>query len=126
MDRLRVRGGEWDTQKTIEPFEHQDRAVKHVTIHPLFNRANVHNDFALVHLAEPFVLAPHIDVACLPDENFSTSSFIGKNCFATGWGKDRFGISFFPKHNYILVFEKFVEQYFITFIKVKKSSKALV
>jgi hypothetical protein len=49
------------------------------------------NDFALIHLSEPFILAPHIDVACLPDTLHAVDSFIPRGCYATGWGKDRFG-----------------------------------
>ncbi len=41
VDHLLVRAGEWDTQKTIEPLEHQDRSAKHVSIHPLFNPKNL-------------------------------------------------------------------------------------
>ncbi len=41
VDGLRVRGGEWDTQNTIEPLKHQDRSAKHVSIHPLFNPINL-------------------------------------------------------------------------------------
>ncbi len=45
----------------------QDRYAKYVSVHPGFSPLNLQNDFALIHLSEPFLLAPHIDVACLPD-----------------------------------------------------------
>lgn len=90
-ESIKIRAGEWDTQKTIEPQPHQDRSAKYVSIHPGFSPLNLQNDFALIHLAEPFYLAPHIDVACLPDNLHSESSFIPQGCYATGWGKDRFG-----------------------------------
>merc|ERR1712110_416281 len=35
-----------------------------------------------------FVLSSHIDTACLPQLG---ESFDGTTCFATGWGKDKFG-----------------------------------
>lgn len=90
-ESIKIRAGEWDTQKTIEPQPHQDRNAKWVSIHPGFSALNLQNDFALIHLAEPFYLAPHIDVACLPDNLHASSSFIPQGCYATGWGKDRFG-----------------------------------
>merc|ERR1712154_549298 len=35
-----------------------------------------------------FVLDSHIDTACLPQPG---ENFDGTTCFATGWGKDKFG-----------------------------------
>lgn len=60
-------------------------------IHPLYEPENLHNDFAVVHLAEPFVFARHIGKACLPDFKAPKDSFVGKDCVVTGWGKDKFG-----------------------------------
>eukprot|EP00094_Tigriopus_californicus_P009281 TCALIF_08948-PA protein Name:"Similar to Sb Serine proteinase stubble (Drosophila melanogaster)" AED:0.32 eAED:0.35 QI:0/0.25/0.4/1/0.5/0.8/5/32/472 len=87
---IRVRCGEWDTQQTIEPLPHEDRDVRYSSIHPAFNNASLHNDFALLHLEKPFELAPHIDVMCLPTEG--RSGYTKAGCIATGWGKDQFGI----------------------------------
>ena len=39
--QLKVRCGEWDTQKEIEPVIHQDRYVSHVSINPLFSARNI-------------------------------------------------------------------------------------
>ena len=61
-------------------------------MHPLFNPSNLQHDFALVHLDQDFELKPHIDTICLPEQsNSQYLDFYGNNCFATGWGKDRFG-----------------------------------
>jgi hypothetical protein len=68
----------------------QERKVRHVSVHPAFNDANLHNDYALLHLTEDFDLAPHINVVCLPtDEHFD--DFIKEECVAAGWGKDSVG-----------------------------------
>jgi len=85
---LLVRCGEWDTQNETEPYPHQDRFVKDLTMHPEFDGRNLQNDFALLFTAEDFELSSHVDTACLPnpDELFEENT-----CFATGWGKDRFG-----------------------------------
>merc|ERR1712079_957074 len=86
--QLKIRCGEWDTQNETEPYPHQDRYVEALNIHPEFDGRNLHNDFAVLFTSEDFVLASHIDTVCLPqaDDIFEEST-----CFATGWGKDKFG-----------------------------------
>merc|ERR1712038_560078 len=63
-----------------------------------FDSKNLQNDFALIHLAEEFPLTQHINTMCLPDpfyadEEFDDdeTSYDTSDCFATGWGKDKFG-----------------------------------
>jgi len=85
---LLVRCGEWDTQNETEPYPHQDRFVKDMIIHPEFNGRNLQNDFALLYTAKEFELSSHVDTVCLPDPE---ELFEANTCFATGWGKDRFG-----------------------------------
>jgi len=85
---LKVRCGEWDTQHQTEPYEHQDRTVSSLNIHPEFEARNLQNDFAVLFTSEEFVLSSHIDTACLPQAG---ETFDGNTCFATGWGKDKFG-----------------------------------
>ncbi|CAD6992026.1 chymotrypsin-like protease CTRL-1 isoform X2 [Ceratitis capitata] len=84
-----VRAGEWDSQTTKERLPYQERSVQRVITHPNFNSRNVANNFALVVLSQPFVLADHINVACLARQN--AAPLAGAQCFATGWGKDVFG-----------------------------------
>jgi len=95
---VKVRCGEWDTQQQIEPQKHVDRFAKHISIHPAFDSKNLQNDFALIHLQDDFPLTQHINTMCLPDpfyaEDFDSDdepSYENSNCFATGWGKDKFG-----------------------------------
>merc|ERR1712244_12052 len=87
---LKIRCGEWDTQNETEPYPHQDRRVQDMTIHPLFDPRTLASDWALLFTAEDFNLSSHIDTACLPQAN---EVFDGTTCFATGWGKDKFGSS---------------------------------
>merc|ERR1712014_536933 len=70
------------------PSQLKIRCGEALNIHPEFDGRNLHNDFAVLFTSEDFVLASHIDTVCLPqaDEIFEEST-----CFATGWGKDRFG-----------------------------------
>jgi len=85
---LKIRCGEWDTQNQTEPYPHQDRYVQALNIHPEFDGRNLQNDFAVLFTSEDFVLASHIDSVCLPQAD---ELFDGSTCFATGWGKDKFG-----------------------------------
>jgi len=85
---LKVRCGEWDTQHQTEPRPHQDRQVANLEIHPEFEPRNLQNDFAVLFTSQEFELSDHIDTACLPEAG---ESFSGTTCFATGWGKDKFG-----------------------------------
>ncbi|XP_026744110.1 phenoloxidase-activating factor 2 isoform X2 [Trichoplusia ni] len=86
---LRVRAGEWDTQSTKEIYPFQDRDVASVEMHEDFNKGNLFYDIAILFLAKPMDLAPNVRVACLPPPRQRQDD--GKRCFATGWGKDRFG-----------------------------------
>ena len=61
-----VRCGEWDTQKEVERYNHQDRQAEKVIVHPAFNSKNLENDFALIMMKEPFQRNHHIDTICLP------------------------------------------------------------
>merc|ERR1712112_228826 len=85
---LKIRSGEWDTQGETEPYPHQDRSVAAMEVHPQFNSRNLQNDWAVLFTSREFILSSHIDTVCLPapEEEFS-----GTTCFATGWGKDKFG-----------------------------------
>jgi len=85
---LKVRCGEWDTQNETEPYSHQDRHVKDITIHPLFNSRSLASNWALLFTSEEFILSSHIDTVCLPQAG---ELFEETTCFATGWGKDKFG-----------------------------------
>merc|ERR1712115_516011 len=85
---LKIRCGEWNTQDQNEPRPHQDRYVTNLDIHPAFNGKNLANDWALLYTAQPFELQEHIDTICLPQPG---EQFAGDTCFATGWGKDKFG-----------------------------------
>nr|ACB41380.1 serine proteinase-like 2b [Pacifastacus leniusculus] len=85
---LKVRAGEWDTQRTYELFPHQDRNVAKVVVHQGYKSGPLFNDFALLFLDQPFELAPNVDTLCLPNQD---QNLLGVECWATGWGKDRFG-----------------------------------
>lgn len=86
---MKIRAGEWDTQTTKELYIHQDRGVAEVIVHPRFNPKTLHNDVALLILNDPVQIGGHIGLICLPEQD---QLFDHKRCFASGWGKDKFGM----------------------------------
>ncbi|GFQ93913.1 dnaJ homolog subfamily C member 13 [Trichonephila clavata] len=82
-----VRLGEWDTQNTDEFMPHEDYGVDEIMIHPQYRSNNLFNDIAVVRLDRQVVFKPHIDTACLPQDD---DDFTGQECVATGWGTDAY------------------------------------
>ncbi|XP_034473436.1 phenoloxidase-activating factor 2 [Drosophila innubila] len=85
---LIVRAGEWDTQTKGEPIPHEDRYVKEIIYHEQFNKGSLYNDVALLFLESPLNFQENIQPVCLPN---SGEQFDYDRCFATGWGKNKFG-----------------------------------
>ncbi|XP_075989409.1 phenoloxidase-activating factor 2-like [Anticarsia gemmatalis] len=85
---LKIRAGEWDTQTVKEIFPYEERIVQEIVIHKDFQPKSLKNDIALLRLDSPLVLADHINVICLPEQDEVFDSH--KNCVANGWGKDVF------------------------------------
>lgn len=83
-----ARAGEWDTQTKSEPFPFQDRTVKDVKIHERYRPGSLFNDIALLFLDAPMDLVENVNTACLPPPDVKLDT---ERCFATGWGKDKFG-----------------------------------
>jgi plasma kallikrein len=87
-EMLIVRAGEWDTQTPHEMYKHSDYDIQEIIIHDKFNPRNLHNDIALLVLSEPVKFSEHINTVCLPHEMEFTKDY---ECYAMGWGKDKFG-----------------------------------
>ena len=85
---LRIRAGEWDTQTNYEIFPHQDRGVRSVIVHEKYDAGAQFFDVAILILSEPVDYAENVDVVCLSEQN---AVYDGSRCFASGWGKDKFG-----------------------------------
>jgi len=84
---LKVRLGEWDTQKTDEFLPHEDYDVTQVMLHPSFNSKNLWNDIALLRVDREIIFRPNVDSVCLPSP---TEVFEGQHCVTTGWGKNAY------------------------------------
>uniref|UniRef100_A0A6P4FLA5 Phenoloxidase-activating factor 2 n=1 Tax=Drosophila rhopaloa TaxID=1041015 RepID=A0A6P4FLA5_DRORH len=83
-----VRAGEWDTQTTNEIIPHEDRYVKDIVYHEQFNKGALYNDVAVMLLESPFTSQMNIQPVCLPNLG---DNFDFERCYATGWGKNKFG-----------------------------------
>jgi len=86
---LKVRLGEWDTQTPDELYVHQDHLVSKIIVHEEYYAGALYNDVALIVLDEETKFAPNVDTVCLPPPNVN---FDGQRCYASGWGKDSFGV----------------------------------
>ncbi|CAL1266443.1 unnamed protein product [Larinioides sclopetarius] len=82
-----IRLGEWDTQNTDEFMPHEDYGAQEIFIHSQYRPSNLHNDIAVVRLNKTVNFKPHIDTACLPQDE---DDFTGQECVATGWGTDAY------------------------------------
>lgn len=89
-ERIMIRAGQWDLSIKNETIPHQDRFIEEIIFHPEYNRSrlSLHNDIALLIMAEPIRLAENVNVICLPDEN---TAFDRSQCVVTGWGKNNPG-----------------------------------
>lgn len=85
---LKIRAGEWDTQTTKERLPYQERQVVRINSHPDFNPRSLAFDVAVLELDKAVDLSDHINVVCLPPNNYDTRR---SDCFASGWGKNQFG-----------------------------------
>jgi secreted trypsin-like serine protease len=85
---LIVRFGEWDSEKAYELFPHADHEVDKIVMHEKFYAPAVHNDVALLFLKTEVTFAETIDTICLPTQDQPIDM---TRCFATGWGKSKFG-----------------------------------
>lgn len=85
--KIKVRGGEYNTQITDEICPHMDRNVEKIISHEEFHRPTLINSIALIVLSHPFDLSPTINIICLP---LPKANFDGDLCITTGWGKENF------------------------------------
>ncbi|XP_022920613.2 phenoloxidase-activating factor 2-like [Onthophagus taurus] len=83
-----IRAGEWDTKTNLEIYPHENVAVKEKIIHEHFYYGGLHNDVAILILEREIPYKDHIDVICLPPQDFVPDDNSG--CIASGWGKKNF------------------------------------
>ncbi|OQV25899.1 Serine proteinase stubble [Hypsibius exemplaris] len=82
-NRMIVRIGEYDFRDANSTYPHVDIRVAERVIHQKFNFLTFENDVALLRLAEPVKLGPHIIPVCLaPFKNYT-----GSYGTISGWGR---------------------------------------
>ncbi|XP_041969294.1 serine protease 7-like [Aricia agestis] len=87
-----VRIGEFDTrtnpdcQLSMCAPPVQDRKIKHIIIHPEFNKPPYHNDIAIVEMDNPVELNEYVTPLCLPREE-EIRPKLGEIVSVAGWGK---------------------------------------
>uniref|UniRef100_G3WF48 Peptidase S1 domain-containing protein n=1 Tax=Sarcophilus harrisii TaxID=9305 RepID=G3WF48_SARHA len=62
------------------------RSIKHILIHPAFDRTTMDNDIALLQMTEPFQFNHYVHPVCLPKKGQEIPS--SSMCVVTGWGTD--------------------------------------
>ncbi|XP_023349460.1 enteropeptidase [Eurytemora carolleeae] len=89
-DIFLVRCGEWDAKNpdNTSLYRYQERSVKKIVLHPGFKEESLHNNFAVLFLDREFEISDHIRPICLPKPGVVFPE--GTDCYAHGWGKDRF------------------------------------
>ncbi|XP_060839761.1 phenoloxidase-activating factor 2-like isoform X2 [Rhopalosiphum padi] len=85
---LLIRAGEQDSTTQNEPLPYQESKVLKIIKHEKFSYAGLLNDVALIILTHPFNLTENVGTICLPSQNYVFSE---ETCYASGWGKDKFG-----------------------------------
>ncbi|XP_068147890.1 phenoloxidase-activating factor 2 [Drosophila tropicalis] len=87
-DSLLARAGDWDLNSQRELHPYQTRRIGHIQTHEKYNKANFHNDMALLILEKPFEISPHIQPICLPPVETPQlqDDLLKAQCTATGWG----------------------------------------
>ncbi|KAJ8723969.1 hypothetical protein PYW07_007949 [Mythimna separata] len=89
-----IRVGEHDTRtnpdcelKVCAPAV-QDRAIKNISSHPLFNKPAFHNDIAIIELDKPVALNDYVMPICLPRTAEQLANLlVGDQMTVAGWGK---------------------------------------
>lgn len=112
LQDLIVRAGEWNHNYQLKSHPYQERRLKDIYVHKLYNNNSAQNDIALLYLEEEFHLTDHINTICLPPFGINLDNV---DCFATGWGKDKFG----PDGKYASIMKK-VELNIITRVECEE------
>lgn len=97
---LKVRLGDWDIYRDMEPRPHVERPVASIAIHPEYSSSNMHNDIAVITMSgAPVPVTDHVGPVCLPPT--STSNAVSPRhrwtgCRVSGWGAESFDRPRYP------------------------------
>ncbi|CAG2059273.1 unnamed protein product, partial [Timema podura] len=89
---IKVRLGEWNTNKATEAYRYQEFGIARILIHPQYNNENLHYDIALITLssAAPLGVHPHINSVCIAPTgtDFTGKRWTFKCCHLVTASKD--------------------------------------
>lgn len=91
VSALKVRLGDWDIYKNVEPQPYMERSIESIVIHPEYSSSNMHNDIAVITLSETVLMSNYISPVCLPPKPQNTvvpRHWTG--CRVSGWGTESF------------------------------------
>jgi len=97
---LKVRLGDWDIYRDVEPRPHVERPVASIVIHHDYSPSTMHNDIAVITLSGPPVpITDHVGPVCLPpmsppDAVSPRRQWTG--CRVSGWGAESFDRPRYP------------------------------
>ncbi|XP_047481203.1 mucin-19-like isoform X2 [Penaeus chinensis] len=83
-EQLLLRLGEFDLERSDEPYAFAERKVQIIATHPQFDSRTFEYDLALLRFYEPVNFQPNIIPICVPEDDYD---FIGDTGFVTGWGR---------------------------------------
>ncbi|KAG1704749.1 Serine proteinase stubble [Nymphon striatum] len=84
INDILLRIGEYDTSHNNEKYNHEERTVKFVIQHQLFDPRTYEYDLALIRLSERVEFRRNIVPVCLPKPEHT---FIGEEGTVAGWGR---------------------------------------
>ncbi|XP_046486980.1 uncharacterized protein [Neodiprion pinetum] len=90
VGRLVVRVGEWDTRSNNEPLPYQEAGVQTILKHPQFYSGGLYHDVAVLILTSEVNYQTNVRPICLPQQGMAITP--GVRCYATGWGRNSFGV----------------------------------
>lgn len=97
---LKVRLGDWDIYRDVEPRPHFERPVASITIHPEYSPSNMHNDIAVITLSGASVpVTDHVSPVCLPMKpppGAVSPRHQWTGCQVSGWGSESFDQPRYP------------------------------
>lgn len=94
---LKVRLGDWDIYRDVEPWPHVERPVASIVVHPEYSPSTMHNDIAVITLSGAALpITSHVSPVCLPPAEAVSPLSQWSGCRVSGWGAESFDRPRYP------------------------------
>lgn len=91
VSALKVRLGDWDITKNVEPQPHVEVPIASIVIHPEYSASTMHNDIAVITLSGVVAPTDYISPVCLPPPaTVLVAQQQWTGCQVSGWGTESF------------------------------------